>query len=175
MNKISFGIAIGLLLSSAAVCAQNSSEPTQDNQSHKPIRPYADNPNLLHVWAYKTQEGVIQAAQKVGEVTERGIEKIRPSAHQALDNAKTLGSQGAAQAKQTGQQLAGQVNNKIQETKEVITGQSDQAVPIYQAPLSTPSQNVTPAPTTTTPQTQEAQTQAAPSDESEEEIKVIKL
>ncbi|AVH50194.1 hypothetical protein [Acinetobacter sp. SWBY1] len=174
MNKISFGIAIGLLLSSAAVCAQNSSEPTQDNQSHKPIRPYADNPNLLHVWAYKTQEDVIQAAQKVGEVTEKGIEKIRPSAHQALDNAKTLGSQGAAQAKQTGQQLAGQVNNKIQETKEVITGQSDQAVPIYQAPLSAPSQNIAPAATTTAPN-QEAQTQAAPSAEAEEEIKVIKL
>ena len=59
--------------------------------------------------------------QKVGEVTEKGIEKIRPSAHQALDNTKQLGSQGAAQAKHTGQQLANNVNTKIQETKEVIT------------------------------------------------------
>ena len=47
-------------------------------------------------------------------------------------------------------------------------------MPIYQAPLSAPSQNIAPAATTATP-TQEAQTQAAPSAEAEEEIKVIKL
>lgn len=172
MKKINISICIGLLFSSASVWAQSSAAQTQSN---KPIQPYADNPNLLHVWAYKTQEGVIQAAQKVGEVTEKGIEKIRPSAHQALDNAKQLGSQGAAaQAKHTGQQLANNVNTKIQETKEVITGQSDHAVPIYQAPLSAPSQNIAPAATIAAP-TQEAQTQTPPSTDTEEEIKVIKL
>lgn len=56
----------------------------------------------------------------------------------------------------------------------MITGQSDHAVPIYQAPLSAPSQHVAPATTTAAP-TQEAQTQAAPSTETEEEIKVTKL
>ena len=171
MKKINISICIGLLLSSASVWAQSSDTQPQSN---KPIQPYADNPNLLHVWAYKTQEGLIQTAQKVGEVTEKGIEKIRPSAHQALDNAKQLSSQGAAQAKHTGQRLADNVNTKIQETKEVITGQSDHAVPIYQAPLSAPSQHVAPAATTAAP-TQEAQTQAAPSTETEEEIKVTKL
>lgn len=85
-----------------------------------------------------------------------------------------MGSQGAAQAKHTGQQLANNVNTKIQETKEVITGQSDHTVPIYQVPLSAPSQNIAPTATTTAP-TQEAQTQAAPNAETEEEIKVIKL
>ncbi len=95
----------------------------------------------------KLRKGVIHAAQKVGEVTQKGIEKIRPSAHQALDNAKQLSSQGAAQAKHTGQQLANNVNTKIQETKEVITGQSDHAVPIYQVPLSAPSQNIAPTAT----------------------------
>lgn len=85
-----------------------------------------------------------------------------------------MSSQGAAQAKHTGQRLADNVNTKIQETKEVITGQSDHTVPIYQAPLSAPSQHVAPAATTAAP-TQEAQTQAAPSTETEEEIKVTKL
>lgn len=73
MKKINISICIGLLLSSASVGAQSSNAQTQSN---KPIQPYADNPNLLHVWAYKTQEGVIHAAQKVGEVTEKGIEKF---------------------------------------------------------------------------------------------------
>ncbi len=145
MKKINISICIGLLLSSASVWAQNSDAQTQSN---KPIHPYADNPNLLHVWAYKIQEGVIQAAQKVGEVTEKGIEKIRPSAHQALDNAKTIGQSGCScKPSKLGSNLANNVNTKIQETKEVITGQSDQAVPIYQAPLSAPSQSIAPAAT----------------------------
>ncbi|MGE8539614.1 MAG: hypothetical protein ACN6NI_10060, partial [Acinetobacter sp.] len=38
-----------------------------ETQTSKPIAPYGANPNLLHVFAYKAQEGVINTAEKVGE------------------------------------------------------------------------------------------------------------
>ena len=48
---------------------------TEATQTTKPIAPYGENPNLLHVFAYKAQEGVINTAEKVGEVTEKALPK----------------------------------------------------------------------------------------------------
>lgn len=47
--------------------------------------PYGENPNIFKVFAYKTQEKVINTADKVGEVAENGIAKIKPKVGQAWD------------------------------------------------------------------------------------------
>ena len=71
MHKMKSVLAVGLMLMGTAVWAQTP--PAEANSSTKlqaPIQPYADNPNLLHVWAYKAQQGVLNAADRVGEVAD---------------------------------------------------------------------------------------------------------
>lgn len=46
---------------------------------------YGDNPNIFSVIGHKTQEKVVQGATKAGEVTQKGISKIKPSVDQAWD------------------------------------------------------------------------------------------
>ena len=176
-NAIKTVFCTGLALAAASsLWAQEPAPVAAQTQqpAEKPVKPYGDNPNILHVWAYKAQEGVLNTAAKVGNAAERGIGKIKPSVDQAWDNTKDIAGNTVQKVDEGAQKATQGVNTKIQETKEVITGQSDHTVPIYQVPLSAPSQNIAPTATTTAP-TQEAQTQAAPSTESEEEIKVIKL
>jgi hypothetical protein len=82
------------------------------------------------------------------------------------------------------------VNKKLHETKQVITGQTDQPAPIYQGSLSQPSSAPVDAPAVQTPSASSAQPVApqtvneptitqAPSSftpaQAEEEIKVTKL
>ncbi|WP_180078062.1 hypothetical protein [Acinetobacter sp. YH12208] len=115
-------------------------------QTSKPIAPYGTNPNLLHVFAYKAQEGVINTAEKVGEVTEKGIAKVKPGVDRAWGNTKAAASETAQKVDQGATQAAQQTNQKIQQTKEVWRGNSQQA-PIVQQPLSessTPRQTTTP-------------------------------
>ena len=187
MNMMKTTLFCALLMTTAGVWAQTE---TTTQQAQKPITPYGKNPNILHVWAYKTQEGVINTVEKVGTATEKGIQKIRPSAHQALDSAKTITNNTAEQAKETGQQVTQNVNKKLHETKQVITGQTDQPAPIYQGSLSQPSSAPVDAPAVQAPSVSSPQPVApqtmneptitqAPSSftpaQAEEEIKVTKL
>ncbi|MCJ0926948.1 hypothetical protein [Acinetobacter lwoffii] len=116
-------------------------------QSAKPVKPYGENPNLLHVFAYKAQEGVINTAEKVGEATEKGIAKIKPGVDRAWSNTKSATSDTLQKVDQGATQAAQQTGQKIQQTKEVWRGNSQQA-PIVQQPLSesstTPQQTTTP-------------------------------
>lgn len=107
-------------------------------QSAKPVKPYGENPNLLHVFAYKAQEGVINTAEKVGEATEKGIAKIKPGVDRAWSNTKSATSETLQKVDQGATQAAQQTGQKIQQTKEVWRGNSQQAA-IVQQPLSEPS------------------------------------
>lgn len=111
---------------------------TETTQTTKPIAPYGENPNLLHVFAYKAQEGVINTAEKVGEVTEKGIAKIKPGVDRAWGNTKSAASDTIQKVDQGATQAAQQTGQKIQQTREVWRGNSQQA-PIVQQPLSQPS------------------------------------
>jgi len=120
---------------------------TETTQTTKPIAPYGENPNLLHVFAYKAQEGVINTAEKVGEVTEKGIAKIKPGVDRAWDNTKSTVATTIEKVDQGATQVAQQTGQKIQQTKDVWRGNQQQQVPIEQQPLSqssTATQNVTP-------------------------------
>ena len=111
---------------------------TETTQTNKPIAPYGENPNLLHVFAYKAQEGVINTAEKVGEVTEKGIAKIKPGVDRAWGNTKSVASDTIQKVDEGATQAAQQTGQKIQQTREVWRGNSQQA-PIVQQPLSQPS------------------------------------
>jgi len=120
---------------------------TETTQTTKPIAPYGENPNLLHVFAYKAQEGVINTAEKVGEVTEKGIAKIKPGVDRAWDNTKSTAATTIEKVDQGATQVAQQTSQKIQQTKDVWRGNPQQQVPIEQQPLSqssTATQSVTP-------------------------------
>ena len=65
------------LMGAVPLLARANSTQTS-SQITKPVTPYGENPNLLHVFAYKAQEGVINTAEKVGKVTE----KVSPELNQ---------------------------------------------------------------------------------------------
>ncbi|ANF80930.1 hypothetical protein A3K93_01160 [Acinetobacter sp. NCu2D-2] len=126
--------------------AQNT-ENTDEKGLSAPIRPYGDNPNLLHVFAYKAQQGVINGVEKVDELAEKGIAKVKPSVDRVWGNTKSTASNTIQQVDQGVQSVTQQANQKIQDTKQAITGASDSPVPIESQPLSQSSnttQTVTP-------------------------------
>lgn len=51
----------------------------------KKAPPYGDNPNIFKVFAYKTTDKVVDTAEKVGDATERGIDKLKPKVDEAWD------------------------------------------------------------------------------------------
>ena len=90
------------------------------------------------MFAYKAQEGVINTAEKVGEVTEKGIAKIKPGVDRAWGNTKSAASDTIQKVDEGATQAAQQTGQKIQQTREVWRGNSQQT-PIVQQPLSQPS------------------------------------
>ena len=129
----------GLALASASLWAQTA------QQSQKPVKPYGSNPNIFHVWAYKTQEGVLGTAKKAGGAAERGVAKVKPSVDQAWDNTKDIASNTAHKVDEGAQKAAQSANAKIQETKDAIGGKPQQSAPIEQRPLSESSSAGSPA------------------------------
>lgn len=138
--------------------AQSAETPTE-NTSSAPIRPYGDNPNLLHVFAYKAQQGVINGVDKVDELAEKGIAKVKPSVNRVWNNTKSTTSETVQQFDQGVQSVTQQANQKIQDTKEVITGKAVESAPIETQPLSQ-SSSATP---TVTPQQNSGQSSSATS------------
>lgn len=124
-------------------------QASETQQDAKPIVPYGDNPNLLHVFAYKTQQGVINTAEKVGAAAEKGIAKIKPGVDRAWDNTKSTAATTIEKVDQGATQVAQQTGQRIQQTKDVWRGNQQQQVPIEQQPLSqssTATQTITPPP-----------------------------
>lgn len=140
-STLKTALCISCTLGSAALWAQDASvsahtSNTAEQEAQKPVKPYGANPNIFHVWAYKTQEGVINTATRVGNATERGIGKIKPSVDQAWDNTKDL-AENTAQKVDAGAQRATQnLNSKVQDTKEALGGKASQPAPIEQRSLS---------------------------------------
>lgn len=140
MKLLKTAVCTSLLLSTSALWAQTPDAAPQVQQTEqKLIQPYGKNPNLLHVWAYKAQEGVIGAAKNVGDMTERGVAKVKPSVDQAWDNTKNLASNTVQKVDTGATQAAQSANTKIQETKEVLGAKPQQPVPIEQQSLSGPT------------------------------------
>ena len=140
-HTLKTALCAGLALASASLWAQ----PPAAQQSEKPVKPYGSNPNIFHVWAYKTQEGVLGTAKKVGGAAERGAAKVKPSVDQAWDSTKDIASNTAHKVDEGAQKAAQSATAKIQETKDAIGGKPQQPAPIEQRPLSESSSAGSPA------------------------------
>ncbi|RKG29289.1 hypothetical protein [Acinetobacter tianfuensis] len=142
MKLLKTAVGLALLLTSPVLLAQAAeTEQQAAQQNQKLIQPYGKNPNIFHVWAYKAQEGVVGAAKNVGDLTERGVSKVKPSVDQAWDNTKNLASTTVHKVDEGATQAAQNANTKIQETKEALGAKPQQPVPIEQQSLSSPTLN----------------------------------
>ena len=128
------------LISTALLICSSTVAFTQDAQATKKAPAYGDNPNLIKVLAVKTQEKVVDTAERVGAATERGIAKVKPSVEKTWDKTKTVTTDTAKTARDKTVQT-------VNKTKEVVLGQNHSStVPIESGSLS---QSTTTSPTTT--------------------------
>src|SRR5690554_7203242 len=91
MHKMKSVLAVGLMLMGTAVWAQTP--PAEANSSTKlqaPIQPYADNPNLLHVWAIKHSKVVLTRQIRLGKWQKKVGKKYRPWCIKPGEIPKTL-------------------------------------------------------------------------------------
>lgn len=86
MKNIKQLICASLCLVSATLWADSpsSNTPATDNQGL--ITPYGQNPNIFHVFAYKTQESIISGVSRMSAATERGINKLKSKDHAEKTN-----------------------------------------------------------------------------------------
>lgn len=136
MMKKTMLFSTALLLCTPILLQNVQANETSSQDTAKPVAPYGENPNLLHVFAYKAQEGVINTAEKVGKVAEKGVAKVKPKVDQAWDNTKTTTATTINKVDQGAAQVTQQANQRIQETKDAISGSNSQPAPIEQQPLS---------------------------------------
>ncbi len=144
-------------------------------------QPYGDNPNIFRVLAHKTGEAVQNTAEKVGEVTEKGIQKIKPTLDSTIENTKTYTTEQAAIARDNTRQGIDTTVKKVEETKEKLMGKTTSNIPIESGRLSqsstTPNINPNnytmpaPQPIQQIPLNQAVQTPPQNNDSTEHEIK----
>ncbi|MGE8655015.1 MAG: hypothetical protein ACN6NV_14995 [Acinetobacter gandensis] len=123
------------LLFALPTLAQSAETPSQTKAS-TPIKPYGDNPNIFHVFGYKAQQGVINGVEKVDELAGKGISKVKPSVDRVWGNTKSATNNTVQQVDQGAQHVTQNVNEKLKDTREAITGKSSQPAPITQQSLS---------------------------------------
>lgn len=115
-----------------AIFATPSLYAQADNQT----QPYGDNPNIFKVLAKKTSDAVQNTAEKVGNATERGIQKIKPTFDSTIENTKNYTTDQATIARDNTRQGIDTAVKKVEQTKERIMGRTNSNVPIEQGKLS---------------------------------------
>ncbi len=145
----------------ATTLSQAAPKPSNDgaqNNAKAPAHPpYGENPNIFKVFAYKTQEKVINTADKVGEATENGISKIKPKLDQAWDTV-TSAPNGVVpiESKPLSQSSAA--------PQSAPAAPQPQPQPQPQPPIVAPSPSATPAAKPTIDSTQTPAQSNAPAD-----------
>lgn len=126
------------MIKSLCVVATVIATPTlyaqTDNSNQS--QPYADNPNIFSVLAHKTGEAVQNTAEKIGNATEKGIQKIKPSFDSTIENTKSYTTEQATIARDNTRQGIDTAVKKVGETKERILGKTTSNIPIEQGSLS---------------------------------------
>lgn len=134
MKKIITVTALGLGLSLSLTQATLAN--TEEETAPRIIAPYQDNPNIAHVLAYKTQELVIDGAKKVGEVTEKGIQKIKPGVDRAWESTKNFTTRSGEKVQSTAQHVSSSVAETVDTTKQAIRPERSATPVIEQQSLS---------------------------------------
>lgn len=128
MNKIKAICIVTAILTAPSLYAQT--EETNKTQ------PYGDNPNIFRVLAHKTGTAVQNTAEKVGNATEKGIQKIKPQIDETIENTKTYTSEQATIARDNTRQGIDSAVKKVEQTKDKIMGKTSSNIPIEQGRLS---------------------------------------
>lgn len=123
----------GLCVSTAVLM---SSSLFAQTESTNQTPPYGDNPNIFKVLAYKTGSAIQNTAEKVGNATEKGIQKIKPKIDETVENTKTYTTEQATIARDNTRQGIDKTVKKVEQTKDRILGKTDSNVPIEQGSLS---------------------------------------
>lgn len=105
-------------------------------QNEKVSPTYGDNPNLFTVLAHKTGQAVQNTVEKVGAVTERGIEKVKPKVGEAWENTRDYSKEQADLALSNTRQGINSAVQKVNDTKDQLIGTSAGSIPIVQGQLS---------------------------------------
>ena len=129
LMKIIKGLCVStVVLMSSSLFAQT------ENTNQTP--PYGDNPNIFKVLAYKTGSAIQNTAEKVGNATEKGIQKIKPKIDETVENTKTYTTEQATIARDNTREGIDKTVKKVEQTKDRILGKTDSNVPIEQGSLS---------------------------------------
>ena len=97
---------------------------------------YGDNPNIFKVLAKKTGEAVQNTAEKVGNATERGIQKIKPSLDEKIENTKNYTTEQAVIARDNTREGINTAVKSIETAKDKVIGKTSSNIPIEQGSLS---------------------------------------
>lgn len=109
----------------------------------KKAPPYGDNPNIFKVFAYKTTDKVVDTAEKVGDATERGIDKLKPKVDEAWD--KVTGKH-TVDVPIENKSLSQSSNNELAPTNtKVVPPAAATPVQPSPAPATVPATPLTPA------------------------------
>lgn len=146
-----------LLLSTSLILVPITFAQTDSKTQNNVQTTYGDNPNLLRVLAGKTQTAVQNTADKVGEATEKGIAKIKPSVSQTWNNTKEYTTEQAVIARDNTRQGIDTTVKKVKQTKENIVGQG--GVPIQRGSLSQTTSPISPTHATISQQIKNAPSQ----------------
>ena len=126
MDKIKHIMCASLMCITTSLWANTDVSSQNNVNTHKEgsselISPYGTNPNIFHVFAYKTQEGIKNTTNRIGSATERGWNKLKPKAKRAEE-----GLENTAQV----------AEQKITDAKNAVFGDpKDGPAPISQQPL----------------------------------------
>lgn len=151
INQSKTALFVSAILVTTPLFAQtNTTQPVKQSPA------YGDNPNIFVVLGHKTKEKVETTFSKIGNATERGINKIKPAAQKTADIAEysaektvdktidkttTFAEKTKDFAEQTVEKTTTGIENTTKKAKEAVLGDPNVKAPIENHELSQSSKS----------------------------------
>ena len=146
INQSKAVLFVSAILATTPIFAQtNTTQPVKQSPA------YGNNPNIFVVLGHKTKEKVETTFSKIGNATERGVNKIKPAAQKTADIAEysaektvdktidkttTFAEKTKDFADQTIEKTTTGIENTTKKAKEAVLGDPNAKAPIVQHSLS---------------------------------------
>ena len=134
-----------LLISALFIATPIFTHATTETAPVKKAPPYGDNPNIFKVIGYKTKEKIENTFSRIGNATERGVDKVKPVAektvNKTVDKTVIFAEKTATVAENTAEKTVTGIENTATKAKEAVLGDPNVKAPIEQHTLSAPSSN----------------------------------
>ena len=151
INQSKTALFVSAILVTTPLFAQtNTTQPVKQSPA------YGDNPNIFVVLGHKTKEKVETTFSKIGNATERGINKIKPAAQKTADIAEysaektvdktidkttTFAEKTKDFAEQTVEKTTTGIENTTKKAKEAVLGDPNVKAPVENHELSQSSKS----------------------------------